>query len=420
MSKHCLYCYQSLTENDQVDFHERCSLKFFGTKTPPVFNYSLNEMAELAKNVVERSVAVPGVQPKLSLTIVNDTLTDDRRGRLTVVGALGGNYIFKPPSEHFAEMPENEHVTMRIAEDVFKLRTVPSSLIRLASGELAYITKRIDRTGTGEKIHMLDMFQILEAFDKYKGSMERVGKALQAYSSNTLLDLSYYFELTLFSYLTGNNDMHLKNFSMINSGGKWGLSPAYDLLNVSIVNPSDKEELALTLEGRKKKLRPENFDSFARNLGLNDRQLKNTYSRFLKNKQLAFDWLDRSFLSPEQTEAYKALMDKRYAILPVLPTTAKAPKIAIQTIRCVHRKPSHYPPHERIVSIGGTNADNTKWKLAELRAIIAIEEEGHRFQILIAGKLIPVVVATHNGIKYLKTATDGYSPDSLLSLPECS
>jgi serine/threonine-protein kinase HipA len=330
MSKRCLYCYQPLTDGNREDFHERCSLKFFGTKMPPVLDYSLDQMADLAKNVVERSVSVPGVQPKLSLTIVNDTLADGRLGRLTVVGALGGNYIFKPPSEHFAEMPENEHVTMRIAEEVFKLRTVPSSLIRLASGELSYITKRIDRKNTGEKIHMLDMFQILEAFDKYKGSMERVGKALQDYSSNTLLDLSYYFELTLFSYLTGNNDMHLKNFSMINGGGNWGLSPAYDLLNVSIVNPADKEELALTLEGRKKKLRLENFDSFAHNLGLTDRQVKNTYTRFLKTKPAAFDWLDRSFLSADRVEAYKGLMDNRYTILPVLPATVKSTKNAVQ------------------------------------------------------------------------------------------
>lgn len=330
MSKRCLYCYQPLNEHEQDDFHERCSLKFFGTKTPPVFNYSLNEMAELAKNVVERSVAVPGVQPKLSLTIVNDTLANGKSGRLTVVGTLGGNYIFKPPSHHFTDMPQNEHVTMRIAEEVFKLRTVPSSLIRLASGELAYITKRIDRTNTGEKIHMLDMFQILEAFDKYKGSMERVGKALQAYSANTLLDLSYYFELTLFSYLTGNNDMHLKNFSMINNGDNWELSPAYDLLNLTIVNPSDTEELALTLEGRKKKLRLENFDTFALNLGMTDRQLKNVYSRFSKNKQLAFDWLDKSFLSSEQIEAYKALMDKRYTIIPQLSKPANPKKVNMQ------------------------------------------------------------------------------------------
>ena len=178
MNKKCLYCYQPLTENDNGEYHERCSLKFFGTKTPPNFTYTMDQMTELAKNVVERSVAVPGVQPKLSLTIVKEALANGPRGRLTVVGALGGNYILKPPSANYPEMPENEHVTMRIAEEAFGLRTVPSSLIRLASGELAYITKRIDRTAKGEKIHMLDMFQILEAFDKYKSSMERVGKAI--------------------------------------------------------------------------------------------------------------------------------------------------------------------------------------------------------------------------------------------------
>jgi serine/threonine-protein kinase HipA len=158
---------------------------------------------------------------------------------------MGGNFIFKPPSEYFPEMPENEHVTMRIAE-VFGIKVVESSLIRLESGELSYITKRIDRTTNGEKIHMIDMFQIIEAFDKYKSSMERIGKVLQQHSENTLLDLVSFFELTLFSFITGNNDMHLKNFSMIKTHSGWSLSPAYDLLNVRIANQEDNEELALT------------------------------------------------------------------------------------------------------------------------------------------------------------------------------
>jgi len=134
--------------------------------------------------------------------------------RLTVVGALGGGYIFKPPSEDYPEMPQNEHLTMRIAE-AYGIRVVPSSLIRLASGELSYITRRVDRKGEGEKIHMLDMFQITEAFDKYKSSLEKVGKAIYSYSENPLLDILFFFELTLFSFLSGNNDMHLKNYSMI-------------------------------------------------------------------------------------------------------------------------------------------------------------------------------------------------------------
>jgi len=271
-------------------------------------------MADLAKNIVERSISVPGVQPKLSLSLVNDAIENGFKERLTIVGALGGNYIFKPPSEHFSEMPQNEHVTMRIAE-AFGIPVVQSSLIRLKSGELSYITRRIDRTVSGEKIHMLDMFQILEAFDKYKGSMEKIGKAIGEYSANTLLDKLRFFELTIFSFLTGNNDMHLKNFSMINIGEEWHLSPAYDLLNVAIVNPDDTEELALTLEGKKKKLKPEHFNKFGEGLGLNHKQILGVFKRFLKTKTIAIRWIDQSFLSPENKQTYKALLEDRYAIL---------------------------------------------------------------------------------------------------------
>ncbi|MFV8325863.1 HipA domain-containing protein [Flavobacterium sp. ZS1P14] len=268
-------------------------------------------MVALAKNVVERSVAVPGVQPKLSLSIVNDTIQDGNKGRLTIVGALGGNYIFKPPSDQFAEMPENEHLTMRIAE-AFGINTVKSSLIRLQSGELSYITKRIDRTATGEKIHMLDMFQITEAFDKYKSSMEKIGKALDEFSDNTLLDKLYFLELGIFSFLTGNNDMHLKNFSMIHFGETWTLAPAYDLLNIAIVNPDDTEELALTLEGKKEKLKWEHFKRLGISLGLNEKQIKGIAKRFQKNKPIAIQWIDNSFLSDVFKEKYKALLEERY------------------------------------------------------------------------------------------------------------
>jgi serine/threonine-protein kinase HipA len=248
MKNKCLYCYQTI--EGEGDFHAKCSMEFFGFSTPPVIPYSIDQMADLAKDVVERSVAVPGVQPKLSMSVVKET-RENSDTRLTVVDALGGQYIFKPPSDKYPEMPENEHLTMRIAE-AYGIRVVPSSLIRLASGELSYITKRIDRTATGKKIHMLDMFQITEAFDKYKSSMEKVGKALHTYSDNTLLDKLFYFELSVFSFLTGNNDMHLKNFSMIESSTGWVLAPAYDLLNVAIVLPEDTEELALTLDGKNK------------------------------------------------------------------------------------------------------------------------------------------------------------------------
>jgi len=311
MENKCLYCYGPIERGK--DFHEKCSLAFFGTPTPPRIEYSLDQIDELAKNVVERSVAVPGVQPKLSMSLVAES-TNLTHARLTIMGALGGNYIFKPPSDRFPEMPENEHVSMRMAES-FGIPAVPSSLIRLASGEIGYITKRIDRTDKGEKIHMLDMFQITEAFDKYKSSMEKVGNALDTYSNNPLLDKTYFLDLTLFSFLTGNNDMHLKNFSMMENPSGWGLAPAYDLLNVAIVFPEDKEELALTLAGKKKKLKREHFEQLGEGLGLSPKQIRGTFNRVLKNKPKAFSLIDQSFLSENMKTAYREILSERYGRL---------------------------------------------------------------------------------------------------------
>ena len=308
MKRKCLYCYEPL-END-TDFHKKCSMEFFGITTPPIIPYTIDQMAELAKSVVERSVAIPGVQPKLSMSLVKKT-KEQADTLLTVVGALGDQYIFKPPSHQFPEMPENEHLTMRIAE-AFGIRVVPSSLIKLSSGELSYVTKRIDRTEKGKKIHMLDMFQITEAYDKYKSSMEKVGKALDSYSNNTLLDKIFYFELAIFSFLTGNNDMHLKNFSMIESPSGWILAPAYDLLNVSIVLSEDIEELALTIEGKKRKLRKTHFEHLGQGLGLTDRQIQGVFKRMLKNKSKAITWIDNSFLSDDMKTAYKGILETRY------------------------------------------------------------------------------------------------------------
>jgi serine/threonine-protein kinase HipA len=311
MKHNCLYCYKPL--DHETDFHKACSLSFFGTEVPPKLEYSLDQMSELAKDVIERSVAVPGVQPKLSLSIVND-VTQNTNFRLTVVGALGGNFIFKPPSKDYPDMPQNEHVTMRIAE-AFGIQTVKSSLIRLQSGELSYITKRIDRTDDNEKIHMLDMFQITEAFDKYKSSMEKIGKVLGLYSNNTVLDKIFFFELAVFSFLTGNNDMHLKNFSMIQSTSGWLLSSAYDLLNVTIVNPDDKEEMALTIEGKKSKLTRSNFEALGKSLNLTDKQIAGVFNRFNKNKSVAIKWIENSFLSNDMKVRYIELLLQRYTKL---------------------------------------------------------------------------------------------------------
>ncbi len=308
MKSRCLYCYGFL--DNEGDFHAKCSLEFFGTEQPPVLGYSLDQMNDLAKEVIERSVAVPGVQPKLSLSILDD-VNSTESSRLTVVGALGGNYIFKPPSNDYPEMPQNEHLTMRIAE-AFGISVVQSSLIRLTSGELSYITKRIDRTLEGGKIHMLDMFQITEAFDKYKSSMEKIGKALDAYSQNKGLDKIFFFELTVFSFIVGNNDMHLKNFSMILRDNNWLLAPAYDLLNVAIVNPADTEEMALTVNGKKNKLAKADFEALGKNMGLTNKQISGVFDRMISNKKNALEGIENSFFSNNMKEKYLAKILENY------------------------------------------------------------------------------------------------------------
>lgn len=307
MENKCLYCYKEL--NGEVDFHQKCSLAFFGSKLAPQLPYTFEQMKYLAKEVVDNRVSVPGVQAKLSMSVVNKAI--DRDNRLTVTGALGGNYIFKPPNNNFPAMPQNEHVTMRMAE-IIGIKVVPSSLIKLQSGELSYITKRIDRRDDGGKIHMLDMFQLTEAFDKYKSSMEKIGKIITRYSANTVLDKLYFLELCLFGFLTGNNDMHLKNFSMINTEYGWILSPAYDLLNVTILNPDDKEEMALPIEGKKKKLQRKHFEGFGTTLGLSSKQISGIFNRFRANKEAVITIINQSFLSNEMKSKYIQLTDERY------------------------------------------------------------------------------------------------------------
>jgi len=311
MKNRCLYCYEKL--KNEENYHKECSSEFFGSATPPQITYSWDQMDELAKNVVERSITVPGVQAKISMSNIKEA----NRGsiqRLTIVGALGGHYILKPPSYEFPEMPANEHLTMKAARE-FGIKVVPSSLVRLASGELAYITKRIDRNEKDEKIHMLDMFQITEAFDKYRSSMEKIGKAIIMYSANTLLDAIRYFELTLFCFVTGNNDMHLKNFSMIEGSSGWLLSPAYDLLNVAILNPNDNEEIALTLEGKKRRLKHQDFQKLGQSLGMTPLQIKRAFGRISENQSKLFELIEKSFLSNEMKENYKKHVKSRYSQL---------------------------------------------------------------------------------------------------------
>lgn len=310
----CLYCYKELDAIDSGDYHIKCIKAFYGTKTAPALPYRLEEMERLAKEAVELSVTVPGVQPKLSLGWIKSTLEDGHNGRLTIMDALEGLYILKPQNIQYEQMPENEHLSMKLAE-LFKIEVVPSNMIRLASGELCYITKRIDRKKDNEKVHMIDFLQILELEDKYLGTMENLGKNIGELSVNTLMDKLRFFELTLFSYIIGNNDMHLKNFSMWLSEIGWVLSPAYDLLNVKLVLPKDSDETALLLGGKKKNFNKGYFNRFGVVLQLNEKQINSVYKKLHTWLPKAIKLIDISFLNDNYKTQYKDLITQRVNIL---------------------------------------------------------------------------------------------------------
>ena len=307
----CLYCYQPLEQNE-TDFHSRCSKKIFGTATPPLLPYSKADIESLALEVVRSQVTITGVQPKLSVDLEKEKGGEKR---FTIVGLWGG-YILKPQTEQYANLPENEDLTMHLAR-LAKINTVPHSLIRFKDGSLAYITKRIDRDKKGNKIPMEDMCQLTEKLteQKYKGSHEQIAKTIVEFSAYPVLDLINYVEILLFCYLTGNADMHLKNFSLYKKIKETTLTPAYDLLSTKLVIPEDTEELALTLNGKKRKLKRSDFDNLLKTMKVEDKVIENTYNKFRKVLPLWYDFIEISFLPNQMKIDYKALIEHRSSIL---------------------------------------------------------------------------------------------------------
>lgn len=303
----CLYCYQSL-EQGQVDFHPQCSKKIFGTAVPPVLPYTKADIESLALEVVRSQVTITGVQPKLSVDLEKGKGGEKR---FTIVG-LWGEYILKPQTEQYPSLPENEDLTMHLAS-LARIKTVPHSLIRFQDGSLAYITKRIDRDKKGVKIPMEDMCQLTEKLteQKYKGSHEQIAKKIVEFSAYPVLDLINYFEVLLFCYLTGNADMHLKNFSLYKKVGECVLAPAYDLLSTKLVIPQDSEELALTLNGKKSKLKKVDFDSLLKTMKVDDKAIENVYDKFRKVIPEWLLFIDSSFLPDEMKEQYKTLIQEK-------------------------------------------------------------------------------------------------------------
>ena len=303
----CLYCYRPLNAGE-VDFHPLCAKKFFGTKEVPSLDYTLKEIDSLASQIIEEQTSLTGVQPKLSLHLNKH----EGSQRLTIVGLWGG-FIMKPQTDAYPQLPEIEDLTMHLAE-IAKIDVVPHILMRMADDALCYVTRRIDRTSKGEKIAMEDFCQLTERQTeyKYKSSYEAIGKAIMRYSSVPKMDLTNFMEALLFSWIVGNNDMHLKNFSIYEPmKGKPRLTPAYDMLNAAIVNLRDNEELALTLNGKKSKIKADDFIKAAATLGLQENVITNLFAKYKALKERFVTRIMESFLADELKDAYIELISRR-------------------------------------------------------------------------------------------------------------
>lgn len=206
---------------------------------------------------------------------------------------------------------------MHLAE-LAGLKVVPHSLVRFADGRLCYLTRRIDRTVDGEKIAMEDLCQLSGQLTehKYRSSYERISKVIRSLSAVPMLDVADFWMQVLFCWMTGNSDMHLKNFSLYaREEGKYVLTPAYDLLNTLIVMPEDTEELALSLNGKKRRITRVDFEQAMTNSGLNEKVQQNIFHRF---ETIIPEWetcIRHSFLNQDMQEAYLALVRDRWARL---------------------------------------------------------------------------------------------------------
>lgn len=312
----CLCCGKPLRTPNETGWHKACVKRFFGTTTLPEIEMDDKILNSLAIETTNRGLTVPGVQKKLSLHLVSDV----NRPRLTLVNYPTG-YIFKPQVPEFEALPESEQLIMTMA-DTAGISTVPHALIRKNSS-VAYITKRVDRNLSAGRLQMLAMedfcqLELRLTEDKYRGSYERCAKIIRKYSSRVGIDMAEFYVRLLFCFIVGNSDMHLKNFSLLETAegsGEYVLSPAYDLLPVNANMPADKEQFALAMNGKKANIHRNDFLKFADSCGISSLTADKLMKNLMKYVPCWLTMCDESILPVDLKERIKKIISERAEVL---------------------------------------------------------------------------------------------------------
>ena len=310
----CLCCGKTLRTENEYGWHASCIKSFFGTSKFPDIDVSKEVLNQIAIDSTNKGFTVPGVQKKLSLH-----LSKEDNPRLTLVNYPTA-YILKPQTEEYVALPEMEYLVMQMAE-ASGIRTVPFALLRLPSQDnaYAYITKRIDRLN-GQMLAMEDFCQLDGRLteDKYRASYERCGKIVSKHSSTKGFDTTELFIRIVFSFAVGNSDMHLKNFSLIETSegsDKYSLSAAYDMLSTNVVIPADKEQLALTINGKKQNIRRKDFIILADSIGITEKSAEKMIEKIVKLKDKYIAMCRESYMPDDMKETLENLIENRIAIL---------------------------------------------------------------------------------------------------------
>lgn len=300
----CPITYEPMADT-QVYSEKGLKLIHRGLNSLAPLEFSAEQQRQEAINRAGK-MSIQGLQPKLSAVL---RVSEER---LEIVDR-GGRYILKPQSADYPELPENEDLTMRMASAA-GIEVPLHALLRSSDGSLTYFIQRFDREGR-TRVPLEDFAQLTaESRDtKYDSSMEKVAAVIDQFCTFPAMERVKLFERTLFSFLVGNEDMHLKNFSLITRKQKVELAPAYDFLSTTIAMKNPREELALPLQGKKSRLtRNDLLEYFARErLRLNESVLRDVVLRFMEAIPLWRDLLARSFLSEELKRKFAVLLDER-------------------------------------------------------------------------------------------------------------
>ena len=268
--------------------------------------YTAVELRQEAANRAKK-LSIQGVQPKLSAVV---SIIDQE---FKIVDQFG-TYIIKPQNDLFPQLPENEDVTMRMAK-AFGLEVPFHGMLYAKDGSLSYFIKRFDRYGKGKKWATEDFAQLTgnTRDTKYRFTMEKLIPVLDEYCSFPAIEKADFFKRILFCYVTGNEDMHLKNFSLITQKGKTTLTPIYDFLNSTIAIKNPDEEIALMLKGKKSNLKAADFiDYYAKErLLLNEKTINTILDQMKKATPKWKELLEISFLSEDMKEKYLELLENR-------------------------------------------------------------------------------------------------------------